>query len=590
MSVMETTATTFVVTLAADPPRLTAGALTGSTISVVVVRSDNAQPPANGTEVVLNTNLGNFGVTAQGDPIQLVRLALRGGRAETTLLAEAEDVGIASLLAQVSDSSAQLNVPIGEPGELPAADFEFAVDGFLVTFADASTGNPNRFSWDFGDGDGSGLQNPSHRFAAAGTYAVKLTVSNNAGSNSKSKLVTVPSGEPPAADFTFQIAGFRVNFLDASTGNPTSWSWRFGDDTTSIDQNPSHIYGAAGTFTVSLTVTSEVGSDTVSQLVTVPTGEAPAADFTFLSNGLTVNFSDASTGAPTEWAWDFGDGNTSRERNPIHSYELPGDYTVRLTVSNDIGNDTVSQLVTVSLGEAPVADFTFLVNGLSVSFNDASTGGPTEWQWNFGDGNTSREQNPVHKYESAGDYTVRLIASNAAGSDTVSQLVTISLGDPPVADFTFVVVNGLTVNFIDASTGDPTDWQWSFGDGGTSGEQNPVHSYDNPGSYTASLTAGNDAGSDTTTQLVTVPAPLGADFSVQINDRTVIFTDRSTGDPTFWQWDFGDGSGGSQDQNPVHCYATDGTFAVSLTVSNGSDSNTTSRFIPVSDPDDNPCP
>jgi len=512
----ETPSSTFSITLGADPPRLTAGASTGSAISVSVVRNDTGQPPANGTELALNTSLGNFGVTAQGDPVQLVMLTLSGGAARTTLLADAEDVGTAALLAQLSDSSAQLNVPISEPGEAPVADFVFEVDGLTAIFADASTGDPTSWAWSFGDGDSSSDQNPTHTYDAAGTYAVKLTARNDGGSNSKNQLVTVPSGDPPAVDFTFEVDGFTVHFLDASTGNPTSWSWLFGDDDTSNEQNPSHTYTSAGTFTVTLTATNDAGSAAGSQLVTVPSGDPPAADFTFQADDLTVTFADASTGNPTSWAWDFGDGDTSSDQNPTHDYDAGGTYTVSLTATNDAGSDTKNQLVTVMEPpppDPPTADFTFVVNGFDVNFLDASTGEPTSWAWEFGDGDTSGDQNPAHTYDAAGIFTVTLTATNDAGSDSASELVTIAPGDPPMAEFSF-----------------------------------------------------------------------------EINDRTVIFTDLSTGDVDEWSWTFGDGSAMSSQQNPVHCYDADGTYPVSLTVTNDAGSDSTSKFITVNDPDDNPCP
>ena len=529
MPVPSTVMPTFEILLSADPPRLTAGSLTGSSISVRVRRNDSGQPPEDGTEIVLDTSLGNFGVTPQGDPIQLVRLSLKGGEARTTLLADAEDVGTAVLLAQLSDSSAQLTVAIGEPGDLPSADFEFAVDGLSVTFADTSTGNPSSWAWDFGDGSSSTQQSPTHTFSVAGTYAVKLTVSNGAGSNGKTQLVTVPSGGPPEADFSFQVEGLKVFFLDASTGNPESWAWNFGDEgsseNTSDQQNPSHTYGTAGTYTVSLTVTNAAGSASASQLVTVTLGDPPTADFSFQVEGLKVFFLDTSTGDPSKWTWDFGgagvgEGNDPKsQQNPVFTYNAAGTYTVSLTVENAAGSDTTAQLVTVTLGDAPTADFSFQIEGLKVFFFDASTGNPDQWMWDFGGAgagegsNPESSPNPVYTYDAAGTYTVSLTASNAAGSDTAAQTVTVSLGTGPVADFSFV-----------------------------------------------------------------------------INKRQVIFTDRSTGDPTAWSWDFGDGSQGSMEQSPDHCYADDGTYLVRLTASNDAGSSSSSQFVTVSDPDNTACP
>lgn len=502
--VVETPTTVFTITLAADPPKLTAGAATGSTISVTVVRNDTGQPPSDGTQVVVNTGLGNFGVDAAGTPVQLVTLSLRGGKAQTTLLASAEDVGTASLLAQASDSSAQLTVQISEPGDPPEADFAFEVDGFNVTFADGSTGNPTSWSWSFGDGNTSLHQNPAHQYTTAGTFAVRLTVTNGGGSSTKNQLVTVPSGEPPSTDFSFQANGLTVNFLDASSGNPTSWTWDFGDGSpTNNEQNPVHTYTAAGTFTVSLTTVNEVGSNTANKLVTVSLGEPPTVDFDFQVDGFDVTFLDTSSGGPTTWDWDFGDGNSSSLQNPTHTYAAAGTFAVRLTATNAAGSNNVSKLVTISLGDPPTADYSFQIDAFSVNFLDASSGSPTAWAWDFGDGNTSTLQNPAHTYDAAGTFTVSLTATNAAGSDTIGKLITVPSGGSPAAEFSFEI-NRRSVIFTDLSSGEPNDWSWAFGDGATSTDQNPVHCYDADGTYAVSLTVSNDIGSSSTSKFVTV--------------------------------------------------------------------------------------
>jgi len=152
---------------------------------------------------------------------------------------------------------------------------------------------------------------------------------------------------------------------------------------------------------------------------------------------------------------------------------------------------------------APVAVFSAAPEGgdapLSVQFTDASTKAPTAWQWEFGDGNTSDEQNPVHLYRAAGNYTVTLTVSNAWGSDSLTKAAFIRVNPPPMTvDFSAVPPDGfipLTVRFTDVTDGDPSAWGWSFGDGNYSDEQNPVHIYTVPGTYTVSLTVDGGAGS-----------------------------------------------------------------------------------------------
>jgi PKD repeat protein len=162
---------------------------------------------------------------------------------------------------------------------------------------------------------------------------------------------------PPTADFTFTTTDLTADFTDASTdsdGTVVGWDWDFGDGNTSTAQNPSHTYAAGGTYNVTLTVTdNDAGTDSVSKPVTVTAPNVPpTADFTFTTNCLTADFTDASTdsdGTVVGWDWDFGDGNTSTSQSPSHTYAADGTYTVTLTVTDDdAATDSISKDVTVA--------------------------------------------------------------------------------------------------------------------------------------------------------------------------------------------------------------------------------------------------
>ena len=162
---------------------------------------------------------------------------------------------------------------------------------------------------------------------------------------------------------------------------------------------------------------------------------------------------------------------------------------------------------------------------LTVDFTDASSGSPTGWSWTFGDGGASTAQNPSHTYTAAGTYSVSLTVANAEGSDslTMTNYITVTAPPPPTAAFSGSPTSGtypLTVAFADASTGSPTSWAWTFGDGGTSTAQNPSHTYNAVGVYTVSLTVTNDFGTDTATMTdyVTVTEP-GVTTFVTANGR-----------------------------------------------------------------------
>jgi len=149
-------------------------------------------------------------------------------------------------------------------------------------------------------------------------------------------------------------------------------------------------------------------------------------------SNLSVQFQDTSSGDPTSWLWDFGDGATSKEQHPAHLYALPGDYVVTLTASKKSSSDTTSQLVNVTRDpeNEVAASFEFAADQLRVVFQDTSTGNPTNWLWTFGDGSQSTLQHPVKVYAAEGSYVVTLTASNADGEDTTSQIITLSLDDP----------------------------------------------------------------------------------------------------------------------------------------------------------------
>jgi PKD repeat protein len=157
-------------------------------------------------------------------------------------------------------------------------------------------------------------------------------------------------------DFTWTptnpVAGQPVSFFDTSTATPTSWSWNFGDGGTSSQQDPVHTYSGPGTFTVTLSIGSPFGSIFRSKPITVTaSGAPPSARFSWSPadpvEGVAVRFSDTSTGSPTSWSWQFGDGGTSSARSPEHTYTIPRTYMVSLTVSNASGTDTVSRNLTV---------------------------------------------------------------------------------------------------------------------------------------------------------------------------------------------------------------------------------------------------
>jgi PKD repeat protein len=222
------------------------------------------------------------------------------------------------------------------------------------------------------------------------------------------------------------------------------------------------------------------------------------ADRTYGNNPLTVRFTDKTSGTPTSWSWDFGDGTTSTEQNPIHTYTKNGRYTVSLTTDGDDKNKQVKNDL-IRVAEGPTAAFNTMpadvTVGTQVQFVDLSTGNPSTWSWEFGDGGTSSLQSPVYVYSRPGSYTVQLTVSDLNGiSQTVSKVVTVQGAETPVeAIFTTKMLSSTTVEFnSDGSTGyGINSWKWDFGDGTTSTDKNPTHTYLKEGTYPVTLTVSN---------------------------------------------------------------------------------------------------
>jgi PGF-pre-PGF domain-containing protein len=254
----------------------------------------------------------------------------------------------------------------------------------------------------------------------------------------------VPRFSKVTANFTVSqnnlFVGENVTFVDHST-NQANELLDFGDNSpASSTANVVHTYAKSGVYKVNLTVANEISSDSMVQKITVIQATPPSADFTSNctegSRPLNIAFKDISTGFPDSWSWNFGDGNTSADKNPVHVYSSDGVYTVTLKVTNSKGSNSTQKInyITVSTKPPLSSFYSNITSGnipLTVLFTDTSTGSPASWNWNFGDGTNSTEQNPMHTYFSAGTYDVTLVVSNADGSTSKTAAITAcENGDP----------------------------------------------------------------------------------------------------------------------------------------------------------------
>lgn len=490
--------------------------------------------------------------------------------------------------------------------EHPVADFAVsdtqACTTTVLSFEDRSTGQSalTLWEWDFGDGNNGIGTNPIHTYTVPGTYSIELVVEDVYGCRDtvvKPNQVHVPI--PASPNFTFSpnavCAPASISFTDLSIANDapiTTWSWDFGDGSFSNQLNPVHTYTAGGDYDVTLTVTDANGCNTfITQTVNIR--PLPPVDFDATPRigcgPQSIDFTDETVHPYNlvNWYWDFGDGNSSTLRNPTHVYVNDGNYTVKLIATDQFGcTDSLTRINYIRLSH-PVAGFVMSAdsvcpsNPIGVQFTDASIPDTTitDWLWDFGDGNSSTLQSPSYAYLTPGTYTVRLIVTNAIGCmDTVTSTDPVLVRNGPTASFASTVNDGcepLEVGFTDTSSpGDAVviGWSWDFGDGNTSLNQNPIHTFATAGTYTVSLTATDNNGCEhTVTRNIEVFGRPTADFQalsrVGCSPQAIDFVDLSTG-PAFvnaWEWDFGDG-GSSSAKNPTYTYVADGLYDVTLRI------------------------
>ncbi len=470
-----------------------------------------------------------------------------------------------------------------------------------LNFTNYSGGSPVGFSWDFGDGSTSSLENPLHVFVAAGTYQVCLTIVDLNGSTC-SHCDNVYIGNPidstcNANFYTYADSSNTpnsINFTNYSGGSPTSFSWNFGDNTTSSLENPVHLFAAAGTYQVCLTITNSNGG-TCTHCDNVYVGnqidsvcQANFYTYSDSSSVNSINYADASQGNPSSFSWEFGDGTTSNQAYGNHQYASAGTYQVCLTIADSNGNVICSHcdIITVGAQNDSLCQANFYTYADSsntpntIHFSDYSGGTPTNFSWDFGDNTISTLENPTHVYAAAGTYQVCLTIDGANGTTcTHCDIITVGTQIDSICQTNFYSYADSssapnTINFVNYSGGTPSSFSWSFGDNTSSTLENPTHVYASAGTYQVCLTIADSSGSSCThCDNVVVGSQNGGgcqlayfySASDSTSSNTVNFGDTSLVAFNSYFWDFGD-STNSTTSNPNHVYADSGTYQVCLTV------------------------
>ncbi len=379
--------------------------------------------------------------------------------------------------------------------------------------------------WNFGDSNQSNEQNPLHKFAQPGIFDVTLEVTSQSGCASSFKQ-PVQVYHLPDPDYE-PLNACHVNevlFTDLSTsidGDPAQWQWSFKDphgDTLYIadQQEITYEFHEPGDWRVDLVVQATTGcKDTLQRVIPVRASPFPDFEYTTACHGEPVYFTDL-TEAPAwanvyQWYWDFGDGNTSSQKNPSHLFETDGEHEVTLTVTA-INGCVMSVTKPVTVHSFPEVDFTApdLCAGQSYKFTDETEvpdSEPAVWEWDFGGQGYSNEQDPMFTFHQPGQYNIKLTVTSQEGCSD-HNIKVINVLPSPESSFSYDPRFGaspLTVEFINETQG-ATSYQWDFGDGSPqSSEKHPVHTYTDDGKYHPQLVAFDNMGcSDTTTKIISV--------------------------------------------------------------------------------------
>ncbi len=447
------------------------------------------------------------------------------------------------------------------------------------------------------------LQNPYFDFPVGGNYTFNLTVKNSVGcidSATETFFVKGPSPNFSIISDTTGCSPLLVEFDNQST-NATSYTWNFRDAdnntiTTFSDTNVSNTYIGGGVYKPFLTAESSEYDSKLGRAVTcrsvfpdtsvqalrlVAVDASPTSNFSVVNScsNLSISFTDSSvidSSTVSQYLWEFGDGDTSSQRNPTHTYADTGTYIVTFLVQSSSGCvDSIEKTVTVA--PTPMANFTVAetCHSETAKFTNSSTTANAfivQWVWDFGDLSTSVFQNPSKKYNAVGVYPVRLkILTNTGCEDSIIKNITINPN--PVSNFSTgnVCQNAILsiTNTSTISSGSIT-YLWEFGDGTTSTDAVPSKTFATTGNYIIKLNTTSNKGCKHLAQTFfnVMPKPQ-ANFSVNDNSQCLnqnffsTINQSTIASGTFTSsWNYGDGS--ITTTNTSHTYSDSGIYTIRL--------------------------
>ncbi len=477
-----------------------------------------------------------------------------------------------------------------------------------------SDGEIVSYAWNFGDGETGAGKIASHGFKKPGTYAVTLTIKDNA--NVKNSVDTdqlaVIINHPPVAQAGQDIRvadGETVNFDGALSndqdGKIINYLWNFGDGNTAPGARASHTYQSPGTYAVALTVKDNSGTDSdvdVDSMVVIvnaaPNAEAGENQVVTRSE---VKFdaiaSKDSDGKIVRYHWDFGDDQSSTEAAPLHVYSKTGTYGVKLTVTDDSNtrNNQTSDVLQIVVNQNPIADSgpdQSAAAGQEVILDGKGSfdpdGSVSRYAWDFGDGQSASGQRVTHRYSKPGVYPARLTVEDDTGHanaiDYDEAIIIVNAPPVAVAGSDRIAAPGQNIQLDGRGSYDPDgkiiSYRWDFSDGQGAVEAAPaVRKFNTPGVYTAQLTVKDDSNVSSATARDTIfirinNAPIAHAGSNLVTCETSVAFDAAAstdadGDPLTYYWDFGDGSPPDSGIQVIHRFAKGGAYPIILTVDDG---------------------
>jgi PKD repeat protein len=473
---------------------------------------------------------------------------------------------------------------------LVAPDISILTDGAcaqrLVDFTSQSVGSITGYSWNFGDGQISSVAEPVHTYSSAGQFEVALEVTAANGClNRTSELIRIYN--KPVADFNLPVSNpicsnQEYTFTNTSSydvGSNPVWHWIVNSTHASNLQNLVTTFNTNANREIILQASIPgCVSEKVINLSNIQTG--PVLDFA-VTNGCQlegISITNSTTSPVLGFSWAFGDGESSIESNPTHTYNNFGVYDVTLTANNAAGcSNSLTKSITIY--SKPTANFSlalppFSCSGSASQFTDL-TPSPTDsnitlWNWTFGDtqNNVAAINNPSHMYATAGDYSVSLnVVTNFGCTSEITKTVTIA--QTPNVDFTNTALClNQPATFTPTATTEIKAWLWGM-QNLTYTAQSPVHAFTTSGNQTVTMAAtGNNNCVKSVTKNLSVPVPVTINFSANSTcaGKPAEFTETSlTGlDPAVsWSWDFA-GQASATTSSATHIFPATGNFNVRL--------------------------